>query len=104
MEADVRRGHWADPGLRRVTFGEWTDEYLPTIVRLRDVTQGDYERALRVHVLPTFGPVPVARIDHVDIRRFVAEKQGRGAGTKDPSASSTGPEAGPGPGQERRGD
>ena len=55
MEADVRRGEWVDPSLGRVTFGEWAEEYLRTIVHLRAVTQGDYERALRVHVLPTFG-------------------------------------------------
>jgi integrase len=82
MEADVRRGDWADPGLGRVTFGEWADEYLRTIVHLRAVTQGDYERALRVHVLPTFENVPVARIDHVDVRRFVAEKQAEGLAPK----------------------
>jgi hypothetical protein len=69
MEADVRRGEWTDPGLGRVTFAEWADEYLRTIVHLRAVTQGNYERALRVHVLPTFDTIPVARIDHVEIRR-----------------------------------
>ena len=82
MEADVRRGEWADPGLGRVTFAEWADEYLRTIVHLRAVTQGDYERALRVHVLPTFDTIPVARIDHVDIRRFIAEKQAEGLAPK----------------------
>lgn len=32
MEADVRRGEWMDPALGRVTFMEWADEYLGTIV------------------------------------------------------------------------
>ena len=82
MEADVRRGDWADPGLGRVTFGEWASEFLGTIVHLRAVTQGDYERALRIHVLPAFAAVPVARIDHVDVRRFVAEKQAEGLAPK----------------------
>ncbi|MCA1692186.1 MAG: tyrosine-type recombinase/integrase [Actinobacteria bacterium] len=82
MEADVRRGDWADPGRGRVTFGEWTHEFLGTIVHLRAVTQGDYERALRVHVLPTFEAVPVSRIDHVDVRRFIAEKQAEGLAPK----------------------
>lgn len=82
MEADVRRGEWSDPALGRVTFAEWTDEYLGTIVHLRAVTQGDYERALRVHVLPTFGQCAVARIDHVDVRRFIAEKQAAGLAPK----------------------
>ncbi len=70
------------PGLARVTFGEWTQEYLRTIVHLRAITQGDYERALRVHVLPTFESVPIARIDHVEVRRFMAEKQAEGLAPK----------------------
>lgn len=75
MEADVRRGEWVDPALGRVTFGDWADEYLGTIVHLRAVTQGDYERALRIHVVPALGDRPIASIDHVEVRRFVAEKQ-----------------------------
>jgi integrase len=82
METDVRRGEWVDPGLARITFGEWTAEYLRTIVHLRSVTQGDYERALRVHVLPAFAERPIAAIDHVDVRRFVAEKQADGLAPK----------------------
>lgn len=75
MEADVRRGDWVDPALRRTTLADWADEYLGTIVHLRAVTQGDYERALRIHVLPALGQLPIASIDHVEVRRFLAEKQ-----------------------------
>lgn len=82
METDVRRGEWVDPGLSRVTFGEWAAEYLQTIVHLRAVTQGDYERALRVHVLPAFAEHPVGAIDHVEVRRFVAQKQAEGLAPK----------------------
>ncbi|MGI9022605.1 MAG: tyrosine-type recombinase/integrase [Acidimicrobiales bacterium] len=82
METDVRRGEWVDPGLGRVTFDEWAAEYLRTIVHLRAVTQGDYERALRIHVLPAFAGRPIAAIDHVEMRRFVAEKQAEGLAPK----------------------
>ena len=82
METDVRRGEWVDPGLSRVTFGEWATEYLSTIVHLRAITQGDYERALRVHVLPAFAERPIGAIDHVEVRRFVAEKQAEGLAPK----------------------
>lgn len=82
METDVRRGEWVDPGLGRVTFDEWAAEYLRTIVHLRAVTQGDYERALRIHVLPAFAGRPIAAIDHVEVRRFIAEKQAEGLAPK----------------------
>jgi hypothetical protein len=52
MESDLRRGEWIDPKLARITFGAWAEEYLTTIVHLRNVTRGDYERALRTHILP----------------------------------------------------
>lgn len=75
METDVRRGEWIDPRLARTTFGEWANDYLTTIVHLRNITRGDYERQLRVHILPVFGEWPVAQIQQVDVRRFIAELQ-----------------------------
>jgi integrase len=73
METDVRRGDWIDPRLARTTFGEWANMYLTTIVHLRNVTRGDYERQLRVHILPVFEDWPIAQIQQVDVRRFIAE-------------------------------
>jgi integrase len=82
METDVRRGEWVDPRLARTTFGEWAAEYLTTIVHLRAVTRGDYERIVRVHLLPSFADWPVAHIEQVDVRRFLAEKQAAGLAPK----------------------
>ncbi|MGH9039966.1 MAG: hypothetical protein ACRDZ3_07030, partial [Acidimicrobiia bacterium] len=63
METDVRRGEWVDPRLARTTFTQWAAEYLTTIVHLRAVTRGDYERIVRVHLLPAFADAPVAYIE-----------------------------------------
>jgi integrase len=82
MESDVRRGDWIDPKLARTTFGEWATEFLGTIVHLRDVTRADYERALRAHILPVFADRPVAHIEQVDVRRFMAQKQAAGLAPK----------------------
>src|SRR5947209_14503472 len=73
METDLQRGDWIDPRRGRTTFGKWAAAYLGTIVHLRAVTRGDYERQLRVHILPVFGERPVSGIERVDIRRFFAE-------------------------------
>ena len=62
METDVRRGDWIDPRLARPTFGEWANEYLTTILHLRNITRGDYERQLRVHIIPVFEDWPIAQI------------------------------------------
>jgi hypothetical protein len=82
METDVRRGEWVDPRLARRTFGDWAAEYLTTIVHLRAVTRGDYERIVRVHLLPAFTDCPVAHVEQVDVRRFLAEKQAAGLAPK----------------------
>jgi integrase len=82
METDVRRGEWVDPRLARTTFAQWAAEYLTTIVHLRAVTRGDYERIVRVHLLPAFADAPVAHIEQVDVRRFLAEKQAAGLAPK----------------------
>src|SRR5262249_38722645 len=82
METDLERGDWIDPRLGRTTFGRWATEYLRTIVHLRSVTRGDYERQLRVHILPVFESRPVSQIEQVDIRRFFAELQAVGLAPK----------------------
>lgn len=51
------------------------NEYLTTIVHLRNITRGDYERQLRVHILPVFEDWPIAQIQQVDVRRFIAERR-----------------------------
>jgi integrase len=81
-EADLRRGEWVDPRLARVTFGEWAADYLTTIVHLRNVTCGDYQRTLNGHLLPAFAKRPIATIEPIDVRRFMAEKQASGQAAK----------------------
>ncbi len=82
VETDVRRGDWVDPRLARTTFARWADDYLTTIVHLRSVTRGDYERQLRVHILPIFGDWPIAHIEPVDVRRFIAQLRASGLAPK----------------------
>jgi integrase len=81
-EADLRRGEWIDPRLARVTFGEWAADYLTTIVHLRTITRGDYQRVLNAHLLPVFAKRPIASIEPIDVRRFMAEKQAAGQAAK----------------------
>ena len=81
-ETDVRRGDWIDPRLGRRTFRDWSDEYLSTIVHLRTVTRRDYERQLRVHIVPVFGDRPISQIDQVDIRRFMSDLRATGMAPK----------------------
>ena len=73
MQMSKARGEWVDPALGRCTFGRWVDEWAATIVDLRPSTRDRDLRAVRVHLLPYFGDVPLARITNLMVRRFIAD-------------------------------
>src|SRR5713101_7586211 len=80
--ADMQRGDWIDPGLRRTRFDEWADDWWSTTVKLRPNTRRGYWLLLTNHVLPYFGGRTLASIDFVDIERFIAAKLKAGNGPK----------------------
>jgi integrase len=80
--ADVRTagrsGSYTSPELGRVTFARWVDEWAGTVIHLRSATAARYERDLRLHVLPQFGNVPLAKITPRDVRAWLSEQQSSG--------------------------
>lgn len=77
--ADLQRGEWIDPALRRVRFDEWAEQWWQTTARLRPSTRRGYWQILQNHVLPEFGSRALASVDFMDIERFVATKVAEGA-------------------------
>jgi integrase len=80
VKTDMARGDYVDPRLARARFGSWAEEWLATTTHLKPKTRANYEGALRCHVVPVFGEHPIASIQQVDVRRFVAELASAGAG------------------------
>jgi integrase len=76
--ADLQRGEWIDPVLRRVLFAEWAEQWWQTTARLRPSTRRGYWQILQNHVLPEFGDRPLASIDFMDVERFIATKLAEG--------------------------
>jgi integrase len=72
--ADIQRGDWIDPAMRRKRFDDWADEWWQTTIRLRPNTRRGYWRLLNGHVLAAFGGWPMASIDYMDVERFIATK------------------------------
>ena len=72
--ADLQRGEWIEPVLRRTIFSEWADLWWATTVRLRPTTRRGYWQILHNHVLPYFGHRPLATIDFMDVEHFIAAK------------------------------
>jgi integrase len=80
--ADLQRGEWVDPRLRRSLFSDWADEWWATTVRLRPNTRRGYWLLLQNHVLPCFGERTIAAIDWMDVERFIADRLKAGHGAK----------------------
>jgi integrase len=80
VEADILRGEWADPRLGRTTFGEWADRWLESMVNLRANTRAGYRTILRQYLRPAFGSFPLARIDLLAVRTWLAKLEAEGVG------------------------
>jgi integrase len=84
VETDLSRGQWSDPRLGRTTFAEWAARWETTTVNLRANTRAAYRNLLRRYLLPTFGPMPLADLDAMAVRAWLAklERDGVGASTR----------------------
>jgi hypothetical protein len=80
VEADMLRGEWADPRLGRTTFGEWADRWLDSTVNLRANTKAGYRSILRQYLRPAFGSYPLARIEVLAVRTWLAKLEADGVG------------------------
>jgi Phage integrase, N-terminal SAM-like domain len=78
MENSKLRGAWTNPALGRVLFREWFGEWRRTTARLQPNTEARDERLFRLHMLPHFGPMALARIGQRDVRAWVAGLTGKG--------------------------
>lgn len=76
----MRSGEWVDPNAGRMLFSDWVEEWRTTTVHLRASTADRYERDLRLHVLPRFGTMRLADITPRDVRAWLSELTGAGAG------------------------
>jgi integrase len=80
IETDMLRGEWADPRLGRTSFNEWADRWLDSTVNLRANTKDGYRSILRRYLRPAFGSYPLARIDALAVRTWLAKLEADGVG------------------------
>ncbi|MEO8691983.1 MAG: tyrosine-type recombinase/integrase [Acidimicrobiales bacterium] len=81
--ADLQRGDWVDPALRRMKFDEWANEWRSSgLIHLRPSTARSYRYVLDRRVLPYFSGRPVASIDRAEVKRFIASAINAGRSVK----------------------
>jgi integrase len=76
--ADVIRGDWTDPNHGKITFSDWWERYWTTTVNLRPSSRARDESYYRNHLLPTFGAMQLAAIDHTAVVAWIAELSASG--------------------------
>lgn len=72
-EVELNKGDWVDPRRGRTTLEEWVEQWWSMTVELRPSSRARDEAYLRSQILPVFGAFPLAAIDHLMIREWVAE-------------------------------
>lgn len=80
--ADMQRGDWIDPKLRRSTIGRWADDWFQTTAPLRASTRYGYRKILDGRVLPVWADRPLSTIDRAEVRMWVAQLVDEGLAPK----------------------
>lgn len=77
-EVSRRDGTWVDPARSKIRLREWLEIWEPATVNLSPSTRARQDGILRVHVLPRFGEVPLARIENADVQGWVSDLSAQG--------------------------
>jgi integrase len=83
-ENETAKGNnaWVDPTAGRVRLGEWAERWYATTAALRPTTRRDYRKLLDLEILPTFAAAPLASIDALAVREWLATLAAGGLGPK----------------------
>ena len=68
----MAQGDWTDPALGRITFGEYALAWLDSRTDLKPKTRHQYRILLRLHILPTWRTVPLAKVTFEGLTQWVA--------------------------------
>ncbi|MER7071020.1 site-specific integrase [Terrabacter sp. NPDC000476] len=75
LEQEAKRGTYIDPKRGRMTVGDWADRWLASL-EITPKTDHTYRELLGSLILPTWGSVPLSRIQLVEVKRWVASMRG----------------------------
>lgn len=76
----IAQGDWTDPARGRITFGEFALAWLSSRTDLKPKTRHQYSSLLTLHILPTWGSVPLAKITFEGLSHWVARLSVTGLG------------------------
>ncbi|GAB2646038.1 tyrosine-type recombinase/integrase [Gordonia jinhuaensis] len=75
VESDKAAGTYVDPTRGKVTVSEWSARWLEGKANLAPSTRSRYESIIETHIAPTLGRLPVAKVRHVDVQKWVSGQE-----------------------------
>jgi integrase len=68
----ISQDDWTDPAFGRITFGEYVLAWLGARIDLKPKTRHQYQSLLGLHILPTWGTVPLGKITFEGLSQWAA--------------------------------
>jgi integrase len=78
VEADKIRGDLPNPKLSTVRLRDWADQWLAELTHLKPKTRASYGSALRTHVMPALGHIPIGKLQQSDVAGWVKQMAEKG--------------------------
>ncbi len=78
IEADLTRGEWNNPRLGQTPFRVWVERWEGSTSNLRPKTRDLYAYLIERFLKPRFGDVPLAAIDTLAVRTWLADEERAG--------------------------
>src|SRR6266516_7674123 len=69
----IAQGDWTDPARGRITFGEYALAWLDSRADLKPKTRHQYNSLLKLHIMPTWRTVPLAKVTFEGLTRWVSQ-------------------------------
>jgi integrase len=76
-QADILRGTFIDPSAGRISFAEWAEDWLASKPGKRPTSLARDRAALRTHLIPALGLLPLSAITPMHVRKAVDEMRSR---------------------------
>ena len=76
----IAQDDWTDPALGRISFGEYVLAWLDARTDLKPKTRDQYQSLLVLHILPTWGTVPLGKVTFEGLSQRAARLHRGGLG------------------------
>lgn len=72
MESSRLKGNYVDPARAKVLVVEWAELWLAGKVNLKPKTRVGYQALIDVHIVPRWGDVQLAQVQHSAVQKWIA--------------------------------